>query len=162
MGQAMIESSGSRKQRTRQRENIDAHVIAGGEEALLTGSHRRMLRWGIHFGLFLLLTANLAGQTNTSEKSFYDELGQLTTVVYPNGDVITYKYDSIGNILSIGKTTLSSPGALAIFNLIPQQGEVGQQVTIQGQGFSTTPANNVLLFNGLAATVTSATATTLV
>jgi hypothetical protein len=39
---------------------------------------------------------------------------------------------------------------------------VGQPVTIQGQGFSTTTASNALNFNGVAATVTSATTTTLV
>jgi N-acetylneuraminic acid mutarotase len=38
-------------------------------------------------------------------------------------------------------------------------GYVGDEVTITGTNFSTTPANNVVKFNGTAATVTSSTAT---
>jgi N-acetylneuraminic acid mutarotase len=38
-------------------------------------------------------------------------------------------------------------------------GYVGDEVTITGTNFSTTPANNVVMFNGTAATVTSSTAT---
>jgi 6-phosphogluconolactonase len=110
----------------------------------------------------LLLPTILGGQNNSSLKCYYDELGQLTTVVYPSGDVVQYTYDAIGNILSISKSTLSSPGALAIFNVTPLRGAPGDQVTIQGQGFSATLANDTLQFNGAAATVTSATTSTIV
>jgi len=112
--------------------------------------------------LCVALPGVLSSQIGTSFQAYYDELGQLATVVYPNGDVIKYTYDAVGNILSISKTTLSSPGALAIFNVLPLRGVPGDSVTIQGQGFSTTPANDTLQFNGTAAIVTSATATTLV
>jgi hypothetical protein len=44
----------------------------------------------------------------------------------------------------------------------PTHGEVGDQVTIQGIGFSTTPENNIVKFNGIQAQVISATSTTLV
>jgi 6-phosphogluconolactonase (cycloisomerase 2 family) len=70
-------------------------------------------------------------------------------------------YDSVGNITQITKNTLSSPGALAVFNLLPVRGLPGTPVTIQGQGFDTTAANNGVQFNGAAASVISATATTL-
>ena len=78
-----------------------------------------------------------------------------------NGNIATYVYDGVGNLISITRSTASS-GTLAIFNVIPLQGEVGQQVAIQGQGFSTTAANNAISFNGVAAIVTSATSTNLV
>jgi YD repeat-containing protein len=109
----------------------------------------------------LLLAATAVGQSNSALQCFYDELGQLVTVVYPSGDVVRYTYDSVGNITQITKNTLSSPGALAIFNTLPVRGVPGTSVTIQGQGFSTTPTNNTLQFNGTTATVISATATTL-
>ena len=43
----------------------------------------------------------------------------------------------------------------------PQSSGVGQTVTILGQRFSATPASNTVSFNGAAATVVSATTTTL-
>jgi YD repeat-containing protein len=117
-----------------------------------------LLAAGLFCAAFL---SNLYAQSSTALQNFYDERGQLVTVVYPTGDVVRYTYDSVGNITQITKTTLSSPGALAIFNVLPVRGVPGTAVTIQGQGFSTTAANNTLQFNGSAATVISATATTL-
>ena len=123
-------------------------------------SERRAFR--LLLAVALLFTASLRAQTSTGLQAFYDELGQLVTVVYPSGDVVRYTYDSVGNITQITKTTLTSPGALAIFNLLPVRGVPGTAVTIQGQGFDTTPANNKVQFNGAATTAISATATTLV
>ena len=102
-----------------------------------------------------------AGQTATSSQAFYDERGQLVAVVAPNGDVARYTYDAVGDILSITHTQLSSPSALAVFNVLPSRGVPGAPVTIQGQGFDPTAANNSVQFNGAAASVISATATTL-
>jgi sugar lactone lactonase YvrE len=51
--------------------------------------------------------------------------------------------------------------SLAITNFTPPGGIVGTEVTITGVLFSTTPANNAVTFNDVAATVTSATATEL-
>ena len=102
-----------------------------------------------------------AGQTATSSQAFYDERGQLVAVVAPNGDVARYTYDAVGDILSITHTQLSSPSALAVFNILPSRGAPGAPVTIQGQGFDPTAANNSVQFNGAAASVISATATTL-
>ena len=69
---------------------------------------------------------------------------------------------SLETLISIGRTTLSSPGALAIFNFTPQQGQAGTTVTILGQAFDPTAVNNIVTFNGTPAVVTSASATTLV
>lgn len=89
----------------------------------------------------------------------YDALGRLVKVIDGQGNVAEYVYDAVGNILEIRRSTISG---LAMFDFTPQGGAVGTTVTIQGQGFSPTPANNVVTFNGAAAAVTSATATSLV
>jgi len=70
------------------------------------------------------------------------------------------RYDAVGNLLSITRST-SSPSALAIFGFSPAQGGVGQTVVIQGQNFSATPSVNTVQFNGIAATVTAAMANSL-
>lgn len=92
---------------------------------------------------------------------FYDDLDRLTEVVDASGNVATYSYDAVGNLLSIARSTTSG-GALAVFSFSPAQAGVGQAVTIQGQGFSTTPSADTVKFNGIPATVVSATTTTLV
>lgn len=99
-------------------------------------------------------------QSTTSFRCFYDDLGQLTKAVDSTGTVIEYVYDPVGNILQIKRSTVAS-GTLAIFNFTPQRGGSGQTVTIQGQAFDPTPANDMVQFNGTAATVLSATVTTL-
>lgn len=86
----------------------------------------------------------------------YDVLGRLTQVIDPSGNVATYSYDAVGNLLSITRST-ASPSALAIFSFTPAQGSVGQTVTIQGQNFSATPSSNTVKFNGTTAIVTAAT-----
>src|SRR5262249_29561530 len=50
---------------------------------------------------------------------------------------------------------------LNITAIAPDNGLAGTTVTISGNGFSTTPANNKVFFNGLAAIITAATATQL-
>jgi 6-phosphogluconolactonase len=127
-------------------------------------NHRMRLRPALGALLVMFLAATMTApqtQSPSALRCFYDNRGQLVTVVYPGGNVVRYTYDSVGNITQITKTTLSSPGALAIFNLLPVRGLPGTAVTIQGQGFSTTPGNNAVQFNGTPATVTSATAITL-
>ncbi len=91
----------------------------------------------------------------------YDELGRLRAVVDPSqtdGTAI-YTYDAVGNILSITRQPSSQ---VAIIEFNPKSGPVGTTVTLQGNGFSATPSQNAVTFNGTAATVTSATANQLV
>src|SRR5712692_605923 len=104
---------------------------------------------------------SLLAQQPITFQYFYDELGQLTRVVDSTGVSVQYVYDPVGNMLQISRSTIT-PGALTIFNFTPQQGGPLSTVTISGQGFSTTQSLNTVLFNGVAATVLSATATTLV
>jgi YD repeat-containing protein len=116
----------------------------------------------ICIGLMALTAVGaVLGQGPITFQYFYDDLNQLTKVVDSTGGAIEYVYDSVGNILQI-KRSIVTPGALSIFNFTPQQGGQLTTVTISGQGFSTTPSLNTVLFNGVAGVVLSATSTTLV
>ena len=109
---------------------------------------------------FLCLACSCVGQANTSNHYFYDDLGQLIKVIDSTGTVVEYVYDPVGNILQIKRSTVGTE--LAIFAFTPQRGNIGQTVTIQGQGFGTTPTANNVQFNGTAAQVISAGANTIV
>jgi YD repeat-containing protein len=89
----------------------------------------------------------------------YDRLGRLIAVVDPSSDTAVYNYDAVGNLLSITRHTSSS---VAVIGFDPPSGPVGATVRIQGTGFSATPAQNTVTFNGVTATVSAASATQLV
>jgi YD repeat-containing protein len=95
----------------------------------------------------------------TAVQYVYDALGRLVAVVDTTGDTATYTYDAVGNVLAISRYGSSQVSILAF---IPGSGPVGTTVTIQGTGFSATPAQDTVTFNGTAATMTSATTTQLV
>ena len=121
---------------------------------------RKRILTGLIVLLLLGFASPLWAQSGASVQYIYDDLGRLTKVVDPSGNVATYNYDAVGNLLSITRST-SSPSALAIFGFSPAQGSVGQTVVIQGQNFSSTLSANAVQFNGTAATVTAATANSL-
>ena len=74
------------------------------------------------------------------------------------GNVVQYGYDAAGNVVSIQRL----PGPLlSITGFSPASGSVGDSVTISGTGFSATPGSNTVTFNGVAATVSSSTATSI-
>src|SRR5262245_13863354 len=101
----------------------------------------------------LLMVAFLASaQTSGPVQYVYDELGRLIAVIDANGNAAVYNYDAVGNILSIARYTSSQ---VAIFAFTPRQGPVGTTVTIRGTGFSATPSQNTVSFNGVAANVAS-------
>ena len=89
----------------------------------------------------------------------YDEAGRLIGTVAPNGDAAQYNYDAAGNITSITRTASTS---VSVLEFSPNSGPIGTTVTIWGTGFSTTPSQNTVQFNGTGATVTSSTANQLV
>ena len=109
-----------------------------------------------------LLGPELCAQQPITFQYFYDETSQLVKVVDSTGVVIDYLYDAVGNMLEIRRTILTNPGGLQILSFAPQQGGPLSTVTIQGQGFSPTAANNTVRFNGVTASVLSASATVLV
>lgn len=125
----------------------------------MTLSRHNLIRWLSSLLLALALATAAHAQAPITFQYFYDDLGQLVKVIDSTGNVIEYVYDPVGNILEIKRSSVS---ALAIFSFTPQHGPVGTVVTIQGQGFSANPIDNVVRFNGTSAEVTSATATTLV
>ena len=60
-------------------------------------------------------------------------------------------------------TKIANNGAttVAIFAFTPNNGPVGQSVTIYGDGFSTTPSLNTVKFNGTTAAVSASTIATI-
>jgi len=106
-------------------------------------------------------TANfsLQAQGSGTGSYVYDPLGRLVGVILQNGNTVIYKYDAVGNLLSI---TRQSSSQLAILTFSPPRGPAGTTVTIYGTGFSSTPSQNTVSFNGTNATVQSATSTQLV
>ncbi|OYV48368.1 MAG: hypothetical protein B7X10_03185, partial [Burkholderiales bacterium 21-58-4] len=112
----------------------------------------------LFLALAVILLAGWAGFAVASNY-IYDANGRLVAVTAASGSSVVYSYDALGNILSIQPLAV---GQLALFAFDPQQGTVNTQVTIQGNGFSTTPSSNTVKFNGTTASVTSATAKQLV
>jgi YD repeat-containing protein len=113
------------------------------------------------FHLFILaicigLGSSGSVRPQSSIKYVYDELGRLIAVTDPAGDTVRYTYDAGGNILSISRQSSST---LSLITFTPGTGPVGTSVTIYGTGFSTTPSQNTVTFNGVTATVSASTAT---
>ena len=76
--------------------------------------------------------------------------------------VCTFNQTSAGgNDIFIEKLNQVTVSPLAITSTSPTLGVVGSTVTITGTGFSTTPADNTVEFNGIAAVVTASTTTTI-
>lgn len=110
--------------------------------------------------LFTLLGTGAVGLSAQSGVQYvYDDLGRLVGVIDGAGNGATYSYDAVGNLLSIQR--FNSTGVV-IIAFSPARGSIGTTVTISGAGFSTTPSQNTVTFNGTAATVSSATANQLV
>lgn len=62
------------------------------------------------------------------------------------------------NVVAVLRNTVSSP---TINSFSPSLGKVGTEIIISGVNFSTTPADNVVKFNGTTATVSASTATSI-
>jgi hypothetical protein len=73
-------------------------------------------------------------------------------------NVVQYTYDAAGNIVAIRRV---NPAPVTLSGFAPASGPAGTPVTIAGTGFSATAAQNAVSFNGVAAAVTAAAATTL-
>ena len=116
---------------------------------------------GVILLLMMGLASTLRAQSSSPVQYFYDAARRLTSVAGTSGNAAVYNYDAVGNLLSIRRSALPGNNGLAILSFTPQQGPVGSTVTIQGQGFSTTPSANTVRFNGTLAAVSAASATTL-
>jgi len=129
-------------------------------DTMRSGASVKRVR-GLYYVMLLLACASSLRAQAQPIQYYYDDLGRLVTMVDQSGNVVTYTYDAVGNILSIGRSTVAK-GQLAIFDFNPKIGPSGMPVTIRGQGFSATATSDIVTFNGTAATVTSATTSTLV
>lgn len=67
-----------------------------------------------------------------------------------------------GNTATGPNFEVLSDSAVAITAVVPDSGAVGDTITIQGMNFSTTPTENVVTFNGVTATVNTATVDSLI
>ena len=94
-----------------------------------------------------------------SIKYNYDDVGRLTTVENGAGQVARYSYDSVGNLLKI---TRHDSTQVSVLQFTPATGSASTVVTIYGTGFSAVPSENTVTFNGVSATVNSATTSQLV
>jgi YD repeat-containing protein len=101
---------------------------------------------------------SLQAQSTGAVTYVYDAVGRLVGVINPNGNTAIYAYDAVGNLLSI---TQQSSTQLSFISFTPGSGPVGAAVTIYGTGFNSTPSQNTVKFNGVIATVTSASPTQL-
>jgi RHS repeat-associated protein len=111
--------------------------------------------------LFALIVASVA-HADPPEGAItfgYDELGRLIESSDPSANTAVYKWDQVGNLIEIGETPSSS---LKLSQLAPNSGPVGATVRVYGAGFSATPTQDSVHFNGTAAAVVSATPTELI
>jgi RHS repeat-associated protein len=108
-------------------------------------------------GLIVPATA-LSTPPSNAFRFQHDADGRLKAAIDPEGDTAVYNWDAAGNLLSI---TRHSSSKLAVVQLSPARAQVGATMTIEGTGFSTTPASDTVKFNGTAATVSAASATSL-
>lgn len=120
-------------------------------------SGRQVVIWAMWLLCSALLWASLVQAQSTSY--VYDANGRVVAVTASNGTSVQYSYDTLGHTDQVGASL--APGKLAIFAFMPSHGEAGTQLSIQGQGFSSTAANDTVSFNGTVATVLSASATQL-
>ncbi|MCG3112741.1 MAG: IPT/TIG domain-containing protein [Candidatus Manganitrophus sp. SB1] len=97
--------------------------------------------------------------TSIRQTYIYDDAGRLAGVIDPVGETAIYSYDAAGNLLGISRQSSSTVSIIAIN---PKKGPVGASVTISGTAFSTVSSENIVTFNGTAATVLSSSATEIV
>ena len=102
-----------------------------------------------------------ATPSSTSISYAYNDAGRLTGVIDPSqaNGTASFGWDPAGNLTSIAR---SSSTTLSVLSFAPSKGSVGTQVRISGAGFDgTTPGNNLVKFNGVAAVVAWSTKTQL-
>ena len=116
---------------------------------------------GLLPALALILGALLSAASASAQPPaifyVYDDLNRLVGVIDQDGNVATYTYDAVGNILKIDRFEGTGvPGPVGITLVTPARGKVGTTVQIFGRGFSPNAAQNTVAFNGVRAEVSTA------
>lgn len=92
----------------------------------------------------------------------YDAAGRLSVVADPRGDLAVYEYDAVGNLLSIQRIEVGDvPDSVVIAHVTPGIAPPGAVVSVFGKGFGASVDTNAVAFNGVAATVLTASPTRL-
>lgn len=124
---------------------LTVHVKADGSKVYLLGTS---------VGLYATATINGASTTWVQEGA--NSIGNVPVVM-----IKSRRSDGLVALGTHGTGLFSgyvgAPTSPTIANIFPQRGEVGTEVKINGTNFSTTTTDNVVKFNGVAATVTAAT-----
>lgn len=110
----------------------------------------------IRKGLLAAATMLPAAAVFAATQYVYDELGRLALVVKDGGPSIVYAHDENGNVVSITRSNVR------ITSFSPTSAYVGDPITIVGKGFDPDTIDNTVVIGGAAATVTSASTTSLV
>jgi YD repeat-containing protein len=103
------------------------------------------------------------GASADQAQYIYDDLGRLSQVIDGQGNVATYNYDAVGNLLSITRNT-GGVGAPTITGLTPNTGNAGASVNVSLTGTNLTGAalgtdNPGILVRNVVTTPTSIAAT---
>jgi YD repeat-containing protein len=117
----------------------------------------RSLLWLAIVGVCVTLLSTAIAQQGGTAKYTYDANGRLKSVLLPTGEMVIYDYDAAGNITAITRRII-----LSLTGFAPASGFVGTRITLAGTGFSTTPGDNTVKFNGAQANVISSTLTQLI
>jgi YD repeat-containing protein len=109
------------------------------------------------------LFVNPVVTTADQAQYIYDDLGRLSQVIDGQGNVATYQYDAVGNLLSITRNT-GGVGAPTITSFTPNTGNAGASVNVSLAGTNLTGAslatsNPGILVRNVVTTPTSLTAT---
>ncbi len=120
---------------------------------------RKITRLAIYSLVVLFLACSITAHAAPAE-FFYDAQGRLVGVKDETGSMAIHRYDAVGNLLSID-TFSPTAGNVGIFLLLPEKGVVGENIDIQGFGFSNVTTLNTVTFNGTPATVVAASFDTL-
>src|SRR5579859_5624668 len=132
---------------------VSSAISASGQPSHGVGVHSSAKAFTL--GRPPLLAALLQGPVSGPVTYVYDDLGRLIAAIDAAGNAAVYSYDAVGNILSIRRYNTATDLSIISFN--PTSGSAGSPVTITGTGFSASASQNSVSFNGVLATVTSAT-----
>ena len=136
-------------------ENNGEHVSIGRRTLRQPGMFLRALTGWLLCGTLLWF-----GLAQAQTSYVHDANGRVVAVTQSNGTTVQYTYDALGHP---GQVSAPLPvGQLAIFAFTPTHGAAGTLVTLDGQGFSSSVANDNVSFTGTVAAVLSASATQLV